>query len=128
MKGYINIELGGINRGVKFGNRALLDIMAKYQVGTGDGTLTFSFDLVVDLVYFGLVNNCMNAKVNVDFTPDNVNDWVDSMPMAKLLEVFNTFQDSYASDEPAVEKKPEKLNAASKKKTATTRFPPKGNF
>lgn len=113
MKGYINLELGGVKRGIKFGNRALLDIMAKYQ---GFTTFTFSFDLVVDLVYYGLINNCANAKVNVDFSLEDVEQWVDDVPMPSLMEIFNTFQNSYAGDEPG-DKKPAKLTAAKKNST-----------
>ena len=102
MNGYINIKLGDKNRGIKFGNRALLDVMAKHQIN-GEAGLKFSFDLLVSLVYFGLVNNCMVSKQNVDFTEEEVNQWVDDLPMPQLTEIFNVFQKSYAgeaSDEP----------------------------
>lgn len=95
MKGYINIELGGVKRGIKFGNRALLDIMAKHQVNEG---IKFSFDLVVDLVYFGLINNCMIKKENVDFALSDVEAWVDDVDMPLLLEIFQTFEASYSGD------------------------------
>lgn len=95
MNGYINVELGGENRGIKFGNRALLDVMAKHQI---TGNIKFSFDLVVDLVFFGMVNNCMIKKQNPDFTEDQVTEWVDDMPMEKLLEIFNVFQASYSGE------------------------------
>lgn len=95
MNGYINVSLGGKKRGVKFGNRALLDVMSKHQVSQG---IKFSFDLIADLVFFGMVNNCMITKQNVDFTPEEVAEWVDDMPMEELLEIFNVFQKSYAGE------------------------------
>lgn len=95
MNGYVNIELGGKKRGIKFGNRALLDIMSKHQV-TGD--IKFSFDLVVDLIFFGLVNNCMIKKENVDFNEEDVAAWADDMALPDLMEVFNVFQKSYAGE------------------------------
>lgn len=112
MKGYINLELGGVKRGIKFGNRALLDIMAKHQVSEG---IKFSFDLVVDLVYYGMVNNCANAKANVDFTPDEVEEWVDNLPMPKLMDIFNVFTDSYSDGTtPGPVKKISKTSAVKK--------------
>lgn len=114
MKGYLNLNLGGVNRGIKFGNRALIDIMSKHQVSTG---ITFSFDLIVDLVYFGLLNNCMIKKENPDFTPEDVEQWVDDLEMPKLMEIFNTFEKSYSGEEvtPGEPTKVAKLNAAKKK-------------
>lgn len=111
MNGYINVELGGVNRGIKFGNRALLDVMSKHQI-TG-GNIKFSFDLVADLIYFGLVNNCMIKKENVDFTDDDVAVWVDDMDMDKLLEIFQVFQTSY-TDKTSSTKKIAKSEAAKK--------------
>lgn len=111
MNGYINIQLGGKKRGIKFGNRALLDVMAKHQVSEG---IKFSFDLVVDLIYFGLINNCMIKRENVDFTEEDVVEWVDDMAMPDLLEVFNTFQASYSGEAEPGAKKITKSNAAKK--------------
>lgn len=111
MNGYINIELGGKARGIKFGNRALLDIMSKHQVSEG---IKFSFDLVVDLIYFGLVNCCMIKKENVDFTENEVAEWVDDMPMEQLKEVFDAFQKSYSGEPVPGVKKITKSIAAKK--------------
>lgn len=114
MNGYISIKLGGENRGIKFGNRALLDIMAKHQVSEG---LKFSFDLVVDIVYFGLVNCCMIKKENVDFTEEQVTEWVDDLAMPLLLDIFNTFKKSYEGEAVTVTgAKKINTSAANKKK------------
>lgn len=102
--------LGGKTRGIKFGNRALLDIMTKHKFGTEAG-IKFSFDVVVDLVYFGLLNNCLIKKENVDFTVDEVIEWVDDLPMTKLMEVFAAFQESYTG-----EKQENTKSTANKKK------------
>lgn len=97
MNGYIQIELGGMNRGLKFGNRALLSVMQKHKVDQG---ISFSFELLVDLIYHALLNNCQVKKVEPDFTYTEVENWTDEMPMDKLLEIFNTFQGSFQT--PAV--------------------------
>lgn len=116
MNGYINIEIGGQKRGIKFGNRALLDIMSKHQLSGGN--IKFSFDLVVDLVYYGLINNCMVKKQNVDFTEEEVGEWVDDMQLPDLMSVFNTFQASYAGETlPGAEKAVTKSEAAEAKKS-----------
>ena len=94
MSGYIQIELGGVNRGLKFGNRALLNVMAKHKVDEG---IKFSFELIVDLIYFALLNNCQIKKVDPDFSYEEVENWTDEIPMDQLMVVFNSFQGSFQS-------------------------------
>lgn len=114
MKGYINLELNGVKRGVKFGNRALLDLIAKYKTEEGSN-FAFSFDLMVDIIYFGMLNNCLVKREDPDFTVDDVNVWADDLPMGKLMEIFQMFQLSYAGEDakqeaPQTEKKgPKKI-------------------
>jgi len=91
MNGYINLELGGKSRGIKFGNRALLSLMSKYDFKT----LAFSFDLIADLIYFGLLNNCLVKKEDPDFTIDDVLVWADDIGLEGLTTVFDVFQSSY---------------------------------
>jgi len=95
MNGYINIELGGQQRGLKFGNRMLLDVMKKHQV---DANIKMSFDLIVDLVFGALMNNCERKKVDPDFTYEEVEQWVDDMPMTKMTEIFSSFTSSFGED------------------------------
>ncbi|MBO9671969.1 MAG: hypothetical protein J7577_00885 [Sphingobacteriaceae bacterium] len=71
---------------------ALLDLISKGKIG--DKT-EFSFDLIVDLVYSGLVNNCFNKKEDVDFDFEAVAVWVDDADFSDLMKVFETFQSSY---------------------------------
>ena len=97
MKGYISLNIGGKTRGIKFGNMALLELISKGAIG--DKT-EFSFDLIVDLVYHGLLNNCFNKKEDPDFTFDEVSAWVDDAEFASLMQVFEVFQASYTLDEP----------------------------
>lgn len=111
MKGYIVIELGGVKRGLKFGNRALLDIMAKHKIDAG---IEFTFDLVTDLVWFGLLNNYMVNRTVVDFTIEDVMIWCDDLANEDLTNVFNTFVSSYTGTENA-ETKPAKTTATKKK-------------
>jgi hypothetical protein len=110
MKGYIQIELGGVNRGVKFGNRALLDIMAKHKIEAG---IEFTFALIADLVYYGLLNNCMVKREDPNFTFEDVNVWCDDITNEDMMNVFNTFVASYTGN--VEETKPTKTNATKKK-------------
>lgn len=98
MNGYTTLELGGIKRGIKFGNRALLDFGAKHNIMSGE-PLVFSFEVIGDLIYFGLLNNCMIKKETPDFTPEDVFIWIDDVPLDSLMAVFGTFTDSYSTGE-----------------------------
>lgn len=98
MNGYTTLELGGKKRGIKFGNRALLDFGAKHNIMNGE-PLVFSYEVIVDLVYFGLLNNCMVKRETPDFDHDDVQIWVDEAPLEKLMQVFGTFTDSYSAEE-----------------------------
>lgn len=111
MNGYISLKIGGKVRGIKFGNRALLDLIAKHQLQEG---VKFSFDLMVDLVYFGLLNNCRIKKEDPDFTADDVAEWVDNseeLPLPKLMEIFEVFQKSFSLEGPTQKGKTKKLPA-----------------
>ena len=74
----------------------MLDIMAKHQVIEG---IKMSFELVVDLVYFAMLNNCLRKNTDPDFTYVEVNDWVDDAPMSKMLEIFEAFKTSFTVEE-----------------------------
>lgn len=110
MKGFITLKLGGVNRSIKFGNRALLDVLAKHNFSSG---IEFTFDLVCDLVYFGLLNNCMINKINPDFTEEDVKIWCDDISNDEVMSVFNTFTASYTGVDTSEETK--KTTATKKK-------------
>lgn len=69
--------------------------MQKHQVAEG---IKFSFELVADLIYYGLLNNCSIKKIDPDFTEEEVTEWVDDMPMDKLNEIFKSFQGSFSGE------------------------------
>lgn len=94
MTGYIQLELGGKKRGVKFGNYALME----YSTLNGTGVAEFDeknpVKLCADLVYCGLKNNCFIKKEIQDFTQDDVLAWVDDMPMSQISEIIQVFEES----------------------------------
>lgn len=110
MKGYIQIELGGVKRGVKFGNRALLDMVAKHNLNENS---VFNFDLICDLVWFGLLNNCMVNRSEPDFTNEDVIIWCDDLSNETIKEVTEIFINSYNGT--LGETKPAKTTATKKK-------------
>lgn len=96
MKGFTTLDLGGKKRGVKFGNRALLDFATKYNITNGE-QLVFSFDVVGNLIYFGLLNNCMITRETPDFSIEDVFIWLDDVSIEVLMSVFVLFTESYST-------------------------------
>lgn len=103
MTGYIQLELGGKKRGVKFGNYALME----YSKLNGTGVVEFNeqnpIKLCADLVYCGLKNNCFIKKEVEDFTYEDVVLWVDDMPMQQITDVTKVFEDSVKATQGIVE-------------------------
>jgi hypothetical protein len=97
MTGYIQLELGGKKRGVKFGNYALFE----YSKITNSGVAEFNeqnpIKLCADLIYCGLKNNCLIKREIEDFTYQDVIAWVDDMPIDKITEITQIFEQSINS-------------------------------
>jgi hypothetical protein len=94
MTGYIQLELGGKKRGIKFGNYALMEYSKLNGTGVAEFNETNPIKLCADLVYCGLKNNCFIKKEVEDFTQDDVLAWVDDMPMSKITEIIEIFEQS----------------------------------
>jgi hypothetical protein len=94
MTGYIQLELGGKKRGVKFGNYALMEYSKITGTGVAEFDETNPIKLCADLVYCGLKNNCFIKKEIEDFTQEDVLIWVDDMPMTKITEIIQVFEES----------------------------------
>lgn len=103
MTGYIQLELGGKKRGVKFGNYALIE----YSKLNGTGVVEFNeqnpIKLCADLVYCGLKNNCFVKKEIEDFTYEDVVMWVDDMPIQQITEITQVFEESVKATQGVVE-------------------------
>jgi hypothetical protein len=94
MTGYIQLELGGKKRGVKFGNYALVEYSKLNETGVVEFSEQNPIKLCADLVYCGLKNNCFIKKELEDFTYDDVIAWVDDMPITQITEITKVFEDS----------------------------------
>ena len=68
---YIQIEIGGKLRGLKF-NQLSLEVYTKH-VGTGMSSAIYA------TFYAGLVGNCYVKQEEPDFTFEDVTDWVDHL-------------------------------------------------
>jgi hypothetical protein len=94
MTGYIQLELGGKKRGVKFGNYALMEYSKINNTGVAEFNEQNPIKLCADLVYCGLKNNCFIKKEIEDFTQDDVLLWVDDMPMTQITDIIKVFEES----------------------------------
>jgi hypothetical protein len=74
MNGYMNAEILGKNRGIKFGVLAI----QKIAMSVGDQFSTQDITVLYEMLYWGLWNNCYVKKEVPDFTFEDVCDWVDS--------------------------------------------------
>jgi hypothetical protein len=81
---YIQINIGGKDRGLKF-NQLALEILAKYN----DNQTTTAF--IYAMIYGGLKGNSYVKHEEPDYTFENVCDWVDNLvdKDSKILEISN---------------------------------------
>ena len=103
---YIQIEIGGKLRGLKF-NQLSLEEYTK-NVGTGTATAIYA------TFYAGLVGNCYVKQEEPDFTFEDVTNWVDEIyekgRKADIEKVCKLWTDTYVYREWLKEFK-EKLRA-----------------
>lgn len=98
MNGYVNIDLNGRQRGLKFNMYAfeLLSKRAGSQFREGD---TFTSQLTSEIVYSGMMANCWVKEVDPDFSFEEVTDWVENLWYSDegqelLIKIFEAFQAS----------------------------------
>jgi hypothetical protein len=70
---YLQIELGGKKRGLKF-NQMAIEIMST----TNDTTTATGF--LYSMIYAGLKGNSYVKREEADYTFEDVCDWIDVMP------------------------------------------------
>ena len=103
MTGYIQLELGGKKRGVKFGNYALIEYSKLNNTGVVEFNEQNPIKLCADLVYCGLKNNCFIKKELEDFTYEDVIGWVDDMPISRITEITQVFEESVKATQGVIE-------------------------
>jgi len=95
---YSTIEIGGKVRPVRFGLRAFQIISKEFvkskENPTGTDFSEFAFDNIDLIAYAGLKQGAMKENQEVDFSREDVEDWLDSdftltTPILKLfIEAF----------------------------------------
>jgi hypothetical protein len=98
MNGYIVAEIGGKKRGIKFGMYAVTMISRRIGKFLQEGAEVTS-QVAVEILYAGLVNNCVVKEVEQDFTYENVTDWVEELwydenGQRVIVDVINEFRQS----------------------------------
>ena len=79
MNGYIQADILGRTRGLKFGMLAVQQIgMEMQKLGKVFGDNSIDLAAVPVIIYWGLFNNCYIKKEDPEFNSEDVVAWVDS--------------------------------------------------
>lgn len=83
---YIQLELGGKTRGLKFNQMAVITMTNYLDFNNLAATYGYA------LVYAGLVANCYVKREEPDFNFEQVCDWVETLTPEQLMDVRNCFE------------------------------------
>ena len=120
--GYIQIDILGKMRGLKFGMIAVQQITQEAQkLGKYLGP-SVDFAMVAVIVYWGMYNNCHVKRVDPDFTFEDVSDYVDEniTETQKFQDVVQCFYQSKLVAGNMVGDKSEKKSTTLKQKKGGT--------
>ena len=120
--GYIQIDILGKMRGLKFGMIAVQQITSDAQrLGKILGP-SVDFAMVAVIVYWGMYNNCHVKREDPDFTFEDVSDYVDEhiAETQKFQDVVQCFYQSKLVAGNMVGDKSEKKNTTLKQKKGGT--------
>lgn len=84
------MEIGGKPRGLKFTQMTVVMMTENLDFKHSAATYPYA------LVYAALYTNCYVKKEEPDFNFEQVCEWVDEMPMDKILEVRDAFEATQA--------------------------------
>ena len=123
MNGYIQADILGRTRGLKFGMLAVQQIgMEMQKLGKVFGDNSIDLAAVPVIFYWGLFNNCYIKKEDPDFTFEDVVDWVDSNIGNPDLftPILQAFYDSKFLQPTTTASQEEKKSSTSTRKKAGT--------
>ena len=83
---YKQMEIGGKPRGLKF-NQMTVVVMTQY-LDFNNSAATYPYALT----YAALYSNCYIKREEVDFTFEQVCEWVDELTMDEILEIRDLFE------------------------------------
>jgi hypothetical protein len=91
---YIQIEIGGKLRGLKFNELAVRKYSEIVMQDVANG-LTNETDIATNgifgMFWGGLVGNCYVKRETIDFTFEDVCDWVEALPNEVIKQVSDVF-------------------------------------
>jgi hypothetical protein len=120
MNGYMKASILGKERGLKFGMPAI----EKITLAVGQKELNGLPDtqIIYEMIYWGLWNNCYIKRETPDFDFEHVADWVDeNLTNVELFEqVAECFKSSKAIKAELDKQEQKKSNLTSKRKKAGT--------
>lgn len=123
MNGYIQADILGRARGLKFGMLAVQQIgMEMQKLGKVFGDNSIDLAAVPVIIYWGLFNNCYIKKEDPDFTFEDVVDFVDSNISTPDLftPILQAFYDSKFLQPTTQAPQEEKKSSTSTRKKAGT--------
>lgn len=110
----LQLELGGQVRVIKFSMGTLKfigELLGTDPLGFGEGITENPgrlYEMVKTIVHAGLLQQYKSDKKNVDFTADDVDDWVSDLDTATSMEVISYYAKAFSangeSDDPNVSK------------------------
>jgi hypothetical protein len=102
-KNYIQVELGGKLRGLKF-NMGTLRILGELtetdplKLTTDASEVKTLYGYLKNIVYASLQSNCLNKKEVVDFSEQDVQSWVDELEYSDSLTILTAFGKAYNTE------------------------------
>lgn len=99
MNGYIEMTLLGRKRGLKFGNLAFEHLGGTFEAIEKIGGQYYTQKFTADVLYAGLLNNCLRKDEMPDFKYEEVFDFVeencrDKETVLQISEVMKCFEQS----------------------------------
>lgn len=111
---YIQIEIGGQLRGLKFNQGAHVEIQTTIEKAKANNDIFNSYAVF----YGGLIGNCFVKGVEPDFTFEDVCDWCDKIKTEDVISVLNCYKDSLPAipeeDKKKITKPPQQKSTKSK--------------
>jgi hypothetical protein len=123
MNGYIQADILGRTRGLKFGMLAVQQIgMEMQKLGKVFGDNSIDLAAVPVIIYWGLFNNCYIKKEDPDFTFEEVVDFVDENISTPDLftPILQAFYDSKFLQPTTTASQEEKKSSTSTRRKAGT--------
>jgi hypothetical protein len=101
-KNTITMELGGVARDLKFNIGTLKHVgeltgIDPFEYKTESTNFTDLLPFAAKIIHSALLSNCASKKVDPDFTAEDVEEWVNDLTPADLIEVINTYNAMFTS-------------------------------